>query len=78
MSLIGEVITVVASTDPTKVGRSGTVLIETSKTLVMTCGNRRVRVEKQGAAFLTKRNKEVASGNDMVGRPEDYLGGRRK
>ncbi len=78
MSLIGMEVTVASSTDPTKVGRKGVVLTETSKTLSLGSGGRAIRVEKRGGAFVVSGSEEVILGDDISGRPEERLGGRKR
>jgi RNase P/RNase MRP subunit p29 len=78
MNVMGKQLTVITSSDPTKTGVSGLVVMETAKTVVMDAGDLRLRVEKQGAAFLLPGSKEVVLGDDLLGRPEERLGrGRR-
>ncbi len=77
MSMIGERVKVLASSDPGKVGRSGRVLMETAKTLVIDSSGHAVRVEKHGSAFLMGSGK-VVTGPDIAGRPEDRLGRRKQ
>ncbi|HUH82848.1 MAG TPA: ribonuclease P protein subunit [Nitrososphaerales archaeon] len=74
MSVIGERVTVLSSTDGTKVGRTGRVLVDTEKTLLIDSAGRRIRVEKSGAAFLLLDSGRVLTGADIYGRLEDRLG----
>ncbi len=76
MNLLGEVVRVEASTDPTKVGRTGKVVAETAKTLLLDAGRGTIMVEKAGAAFSVAGSPAVALGDDMIGRTEDRLAGR--
>jgi RNase P/RNase MRP subunit p29 len=76
MNLIGERIRVLSSTDPTKTGRTGRVLLETAKTLVIDSGVRTLRIEKSGSAILVIDSGEVLTGSDMAGRLEDRWGRR--
>jgi RNase P/RNase MRP subunit p29 len=76
MNVIGERVTVLSSSDGTKVGRTGRVLLDTAKTLVIDSGMRSVRVEKSGAAFLLLDSGKVLTGSDIFGRLEDRLGRR--
>ena len=76
MNLIGERIEILTSSDPTKVGRSGRVLMDTAKTLVVGSTRSAMRVEKQGAEFLLLDSGKVVKGLDIAGRPEDRLGRR--
>ena len=72
--MVDKRVSVASSTDPTKVGRSGTVLLETAKTLLIGTRSGRVRVEKKGAAFILRDSGKVVVGDDITGRPEDYIG----
>ncbi len=76
MNVIGERVTVLSSTDTTKVGRTGRVLLDTAKTLVIESAGRDIRVEKSGAAFLLLDSGKVLTGSDIYGRLEDRLGRR--
>ncbi len=78
MSMIGNAITIASATDPTKVGRKGVVMTETAKTILLDVGGDSIRVEKHGVVFLISRSGEVVLGDDISGRPEDRLGGRKK
>lgn len=73
MNVIGEVMTVVGSCDPSKVGVSGKVLLETANTLIIQSPGRSVMVEKDGAAFMLSSG-EVVKGSDIAGRLQDRLG----
>jgi RNase P/RNase MRP subunit p29 len=78
MNVMGKKLRVFTSPDPTKSGVSGLVVMETAKTIVMETGDLRLRVEKQGTAFLVSGSKEVIFGEELIGRPEERLGrGRR-
>ena len=78
MNVIGERAKVLSSSDPTKVGRTGRVLLDTAKTLVMETSGRTIRVEKSGAAFLLVDSGRVLTGSDISGRLEDRLGRRSR
>ncbi len=78
MNVMGRQLTVFTSPDPTKTGISGLVVMETAKTIVMDTGNLRLRVEKHGTAFLLSGSKEVVFGEELLGRPEERLGRRRR
>lgn len=77
MNVIGEMLTVLTSVDPTKVGINGLVVLETAKTLILDTGTRVVRVEKSRSAFLLSRSKKVVTGSDIEGRLQDRWGRRR-
>ena len=76
MNLIGKRLTVLTSPDPTKTGRTGLVLLETAKTLLVESGRRVIRVEKEGSAFMLTSSGEVVTGSDVAGRLQDRLGRR--
>ena len=78
MNVIGERLSVVKSTDPSKVGIEGTVLLDTAKTLVIGSGGRTLRVEKAGSVFQVCSSGRVVLDSDISGRLEDRGGGRRK
>ena len=81
-SIVGNFVTIVGSTDPTKLGRRGEVVLETCKTLVLDSpnkGRRRgpIRVEKNGTVLEVEGSKTIIDGRDTIGRLEDRLGSRR-
>jgi len=71
MNVIGERLTIVSSTDHSKEGRTGTVLLETAKTLVLDSDGRTLRVEKAGNVFRVLGSHMVVAGADISGRLED-------
>jgi len=73
MNLIGERLTVLKSSDPTKEGRSGRVVLETARTLLLDTGGRTLRVEKSGAAFVLLDSGRIVTGSDVSGRLQDRL-----
>ncbi len=77
MNVIGETMTVLSSTDPTKTGMKGKVVLDTANTLLIDAGNRMLRIEKSGSAFLIHSTGQVVTGSDISGRLEDRLGRRR-
>ena len=76
MNVISEKLTVLASSDPTKSGRSGRVLLDTANTLLLDEGGRTLRVEKAGAAFLIIGSGKIVTGSDIAGRLQDRVGRR--
>jgi len=78
MNVVGERLKVLSSSDHTKTGRTGRVLLETEKTLVMDSAGRTIRVEKSGSAFLLLDSGKVVTGSDIAGRLEDRWGKGRK
>ena len=77
MNVVGEVLTVLSSRDPTKTGRSGMVLIDTANTLLLDEGGRALRVEKAGAAFMVMGSRKILTGSDIAGRLQDRIGRKR-
>ena len=71
MNVIGEELTVKKSSDSSKVGITGVVLIDTAKTLIIDSGGRTVRIEKAGNVFQLAGSKRVISESDIAGRLED-------
>ena len=70
---IGQLLTVVASTDPTLVGRSGNVADETQKTVTVV-ENGHVRVfGKASIQFTLNDGTTVLSGSSLRQRPEDRI-----
>jgi RNase P/RNase MRP subunit p29 len=77
MSVVGEKVTIVGSRDPTKMGRRGEVVFETSKTLVLESDGKRARVEKLGTVLQLDGSRFVIDGADIAGRLEDRLRSKR-
>jgi len=76
VNVIGESLRVLTSSDPTKPGRSGRVLLDTANMLVLDEGGSTFRVEKAGAAFLIAGSGKVVTGSDIAGRLQDRVGRR--
>jgi RNase P/RNase MRP subunit p29 len=74
MNVIGQMLKIISSTDPTKVGRKGKVLLESASTLVIDSGGKTIRVEKLGLAFQLLDSGRVLTGEDVAGRLQDRLG----
>jgi RNase P/RNase MRP subunit p29 len=74
MNFIGERIRVTSSTDPTLVGRSGTVVLETANTLTLKSMGRNVLIGKSGVSFMLVGSGKIVAGVDIVGRLQDRLG----
>ena len=74
MNVIGERLTVLKSADPTKVGRSGTVVLDTARTLVVRVPCGAIRVEKAGSVFQVGGAVRTVSGSELYGRLEDRWG----
>ncbi|MDG6989041.1 MAG: ribonuclease P protein subunit [Nitrososphaerota archaeon] len=73
MNVVGERVTVVASSDPSKVGREGTVLLDTAKTLLLGTKEGVMRVEKGTSTFRLESGK-VVPGAGLAGRLQDRIG----
>jgi RNase P/RNase MRP subunit p29 len=78
MNVIVERVTVVGPSDPSKRGRSGVVVLETEKTLLIDSGGRTVRIEKRGTVFRLTASGRVISGSDIAGRLQDRWEGRSR
>ncbi len=78
MNVIGQRLTVLTSPDPTKVGITGRVLMETLNTLLLDSSGRALRVEKQGSAFMLLDTGKVLTGLDLAGRLQDRLGRQKR
>jgi len=76
MNVVGQLLTVLTSRDPTKTGRSGRVLLDTANTLLLDEGGRAIQVEKAGAAFMIMGSRKVVTGSDIAGRLQDRIGKR--
>jgi RNase P/RNase MRP subunit p29 len=73
VNLIGEKLTVLSSSDPTKVGRTGRVMLETANTLLLDSGGKMIRMEKEGSAFRLLGSGKVVTGSEVAGRLQDRL-----
>jgi RNase P/RNase MRP subunit p29 len=78
MNVIGERVKVLSSTDPTKTGKSGRIVLETAKTLLLDCQGRTVMIEKRGTAFQLLGSGRVLTGSDVEGRLQDRWGKARQ
>jgi RNase P/RNase MRP subunit p29 len=74
MNVVGKRLKVFSSSDPTKEGISGIVVLETAKTVLLLTDARRLMVEKTGTVFQMAGSGEVILGSDIAGRLEDRLG----
>lgn len=78
MNVIGERLTILSSTDPSKAGRTGIVMLDTAKTLVLDSNGVIMRVEKAGSVFRVSGSDMVIAGADIAGRLEDRWGVRSR
>ena len=70
---IGQLLTVVASTDPTLIGRSGNVVDETQKTLTITENGHERVFGKSSIQFTLNGGSTVLKGSSLRQRPEDRM-----
>ena len=74
MNVIGRAVRIVSSKDPTKIGRSGKVLLESAMTLTIESDGRTMTIEKSGSAFELLDDRTLVIGEDIAGRLQDRLG----
>ena len=74
MNVIGERVVVMGASDPTLVGRTGTVVLETANTLILDSLGKTLRIAKSRASFKLLGTGKVVSGLDIAGRLQDRLG----
>jgi RNase P/RNase MRP subunit p29 len=74
VNIVGQTLEIISSTDPTKVGKKGKVLLESAATLLIDSGTKTIRVEKLGLAFQLLEGGMVLTGADIAGRLQDRLG----
>ena len=72
---IGRAVTIIACTDPTWVGCSGTIIDETKNTFLIECGDGRRRIAKHTATFqITVHNQtRNIKGTLLRQRPEERI-----
>ena len=73
MNLVGERVAVVSAKDPTIIGKSGLVVLETAKTLVVESGSRLVRLAKHGTVFQVSNSGTIVAGDDIAGSLEERM-----
>ena len=73
MKLVGEDVVIVQTTDPTKKGLTGRVVLETANTILLDSKRKRVRVEKKGARLVLVGSKTEVDDSQIIGRLEDRL-----
>jgi RNase P/RNase MRP subunit p29 len=74
MNVIGEDVEILGSPDPSIVGRSGKVLMESEKTLLLETSSGRLRVAKKGGVFRVIGREAQVDGSELVGKLEDRWG----
>jgi RNase P/RNase MRP subunit p29 len=70
---LGQLLTVVSSTDPTLVGRSGNVIDETQKTVTIIENGLERLLGKASIEFTLNDGTTVLSGASLRQRPEDRM-----
>ena len=73
MNLIGRRVRILNATDPTHVGISGEVVLETSKTLVLYSNGSCLTTQKAGMVAQLVGGLEVIRGEEILGRLEDRI-----
>ena len=70
---LGQLLTVVSSTDPTLVGRSGNVIDETQKTVTIIENGQKRLLGKASIEFTLNDGTTVLTGASLRQRPEDRM-----
>jgi RNase P/RNase MRP subunit p29 len=78
MNVIGRFVTVVDSSDPTVAGRSGEIVLETAKTLLLSRSGENFTIQKKGTVLILAGSNNIVTGDDVMGRLEDRLRSKRK
>jgi RNase P/RNase MRP subunit p29 len=78
VSVVGEEVTVMDSSDKSMRGRKGDVVLETANTLLLRSAGTTVTVVKAGSTLLLERSRQVVVGEDLAGRLEDRLRVRKR
>ena len=78
MNVIGERVTVVGASDGSTVGKTGEIVLETAKTLVLASGGKLVRLAKKGSVFEVLGSRTILGGDDISGSLQDRLGRRSR
>jgi RNase P/RNase MRP subunit p29 len=73
MNLIGSRLKILSATDPSQVGKSGEVVLETSKTLILESDGSRLTAQKRGIVLQLVGTREVVRGDEILGRLEDRI-----
>lgn len=76
MTVIGEEVKLLSASDPTLAGKTGTVVLETARTLVLRSMGRNLRIQKQGTALMLMSTGRIVAGLDIAGRLQDRIGRR--
>ena len=78
MNVINERIRVLTARDPTLVGLTGRVLLDTANTFLLESTGKTTRIAKSGMAFQVLSSGRVLTGADVAGKLEERLGRRRR
>jgi RNase P/RNase MRP subunit p29 len=73
VNLIGRRVKILVATDPTQVGLSGELVLDSSKTLLLESHGRRLTIQKLGTVIELAERGEVIRGDDILGRVEERL-----
>ncbi len=71
--MVGEKIRVLDASDPNQVGLAGEVILETSRTIMLNCGGRKLRIQKRNTVIQVEGRGEVIRGNETLGRLEERI-----
>lgn len=77
MSVVGTRALIVGSKDGTKLGRKGEIVLETANTLLLKTASGTITVEKAGTVLELEGDDEPLAGDDIRGRLEDRIRGRK-
>jgi len=78
VSIVGEEVTIIDSSDPTTTGKKGEVVLETANTLLLRTDGKTIRLPKAGTSLLRRGSSGVVGCEEFAGRLEDRLGGRKR
>ena len=78
MSVIGANVTVIGSSDPSKTGKRGEIVLETANTLLLRLASKTVTLPKAGTVLLLEDSGDVVNGAEIGGRLEDRLRARKR
>ncbi|HYB45415.1 MAG TPA: ribonuclease P protein subunit [Nitrososphaerales archaeon] len=77
MSVVGTKAVVIDSKDGTKLGRKGEIVLETARTLLLKTADGTITIEKAGTVLQVEGEDDPLIGDDIKGRLEDRIRGRR-
>ncbi len=73
MNLIGRRLKILSAPDPSHVGFSGEVVLETSKTLLLESDGSCLTTQKKGIVAQFVGTREIIRGDEILGRLEDRI-----